>query len=36
MIDIDDEELEAFDEDDQEGLEALAKLIVDGCDWWYD
>jgi L-methionine (R)-S-oxide reductase len=34
VIDIDCEELEGFNEDDKAGLEAVAKLVVDSCDWW--
>ncbi|KAH8554543.1 GAF domain-like protein [Umbelopsis sp. PMI_123] len=34
VIDIDCEELEGFNDDDRVGLEAVAKVIVDSCDWW--
>lgn len=33
MLDIDDQELGAFNNEDKEGLEAIAKLIVQACDW---
>jgi L-methionine (R)-S-oxide reductase len=34
VIDIDCEELEGFNNDDKVGLEAVAKVIIDSCDWW--
>ncbi|GAB5586037.1 hypothetical protein Unana1_00937 [Umbelopsis nana] len=34
VIDIDCEELEGFNDDDKVGLEAVAKVIVESCDWW--
>lgn len=34
VLDLDCTILEGFDEDDRRGLEKLAKLIVDSCDWW--
>ncbi|CAM0135744.1 hypothetical protein VKS41_001828 [Umbelopsis sp. WA50703] len=34
VIDIDCEELEGFNDDDKVGLEAVAKVIIDSCDWW--
>jgi L-methionine (R)-S-oxide reductase len=33
VIDIDCTELKGFDEDDRDGLERLAKLLADCCDW---
>lgn len=33
VIDIDCAELKGFDEDDRDGLERLAKLLADCCDW---
>lgn len=34
IIDIDCAELNGFDEQDQEQLEKLAKLLADSCDFW--
>jgi L-methionine (R)-S-oxide reductase len=33
VIDIDCAELKGFDNDDKDGLERLAKLLADCCDW---
>jgi L-methionine (R)-S-oxide reductase len=33
VIDIDCAELKGFDKDDKDGLERLAKLLADCCDW---
>lgn len=33
VIDIDCAEVDGFDEKDQEGLEAIAKLLAESCDW---
>ncbi|RUS19478.1 GAF domain-like protein [Jimgerdemannia flammicorona] len=34
VLDIDNEAIEGFDEDDKVGLEALVTVIVEGSDWW--
>lgn len=33
VLDLDCLGLNGFDDDDKEGLERIAKLIVDSCDW---
>ncbi|KAG0262596.1 hypothetical protein DFQ27_002265 [Actinomortierella ambigua] len=33
VLDLDCEVVEGFDEVDQEGLEAVAKILVEACDW---
>jgi len=33
VIDIDCAEVNGFDEEDKKGLEAVAKLLADACDW---
>ncbi|KAL9933076.1 hypothetical protein V8E36_007794 [Tilletia maclaganii] len=33
VLDIDCEELDGFDEEDERGLERIAKIVADACDW---
>lgn len=33
VIDVDCAEVHGFDEDDRKGLEAVAQLLADSCDW---
>lgn len=33
VIDIDCMDLKGFDEDDQKGLEAIARLLAEACEW---
>jgi L-methionine (R)-S-oxide reductase len=33
VLDIDCEQLEGFDDEDRKGLEGIARLLVDACDW---
>ena len=33
IIDIDCSEVEGFDKEDEDGLQALASLVGKGCDW---
>ena len=33
VLDLDAMNLNGFDEEDQKGLEAIAKFIVEACDW---
>lgn len=34
MIDVDCKEVDGFDEEDQKGLERLAELLGECCDWY--
>jgi len=33
VIDVDCAEVDGFDEEDKQGLEAIAKLLAGACDW---